>query len=652
MKQLAAIIAALVAVGMSLAQPVPARAGEGLILNSHTTWDVRPEEGRIVVSIDMAATNVVPDTAAGRTYFSGIGIPIPAGATGVSAFGGGVGLAVGVSTLDELTNIADITFSTGVFYQQTYRFRLSFVITDGGGDPTRETWVRTSFVAFAAWPMGSDGNATLEVILPPGYEATDHLDALEVVADANATRMQASNLDPNTFWTYVTAERESDRVATALEIPFAAGDGSVVLYAWPDDPEWATRLGGWLRDGFPILEAEIGLPFPITDELRVDEHAYDHLGDYAGYYQPTLDTIAVRFDADAFTTLHEAAHVWFDRNLTVERWVTEGFASYYAEAAGTRLGLALEVNELTDENRALAFALTDWGDAYAEDLEREDYGYAASLAAARDIAALAGPEGLRAVWRATFDERRAYALGNDELLEDGEMRVREWQRMLDLFEIETGEDFLPIWTTWVIGEDDAAVLEERADARAAYGSTMTALDGWTMPEDTRLSMEWWDFDDAMEDLDGIGEVIAARAELASTAAGLDLEPTSDLRTTFETDGFVAAAAEADEQREALAAIGEAEEVVGVRLSALEQIGLMGEVPPADHVADARDAYENGEDADAVERAAEARSARDAAENRGRLRVGIAGGSVLALDLLAMGVLFAVRRRRRRSPLAT
>jgi hypothetical protein len=624
--------------------PPGARAGEGLVLSSHTTWDVRPQERLIVVSVDVAATNVVPDTSEGRTYFTGLGIPIPLEATRVSAFGGGVPLGLSVRT-EEGVAIADITFSTGVFYQQTYRFRLSFVITDGGGDPARDTWVRSSYVAFGAWPIGSDGTASLEIVLPPGYEATDHLEGLEVTADETATIMRGENLDPATFFTYVIAEREDERVTTSFDVPVNAGPASLVFSAWPDDEGWAPRLSEWLVDGIPVLEDHIGLPYPISGDLRVEEHAHHHLGDYAGYYSFALDTIAVRFDADAFVTLHEAAHVWFDVNLTRERWLTEGFASYYAEVAGTDIGADLEIYELTDDLREHAFPLTEWGDVGAEDLEREDYGYAASLAAARDIAAAAGMDGLQAVWRAVHDERRAYAVGSDDLVQPGQLRVHEWQRLLDLFEIESGADLGAVWVEWIIDDRDAELLSARAAARQAYGATLEALDGWPMPEDVRIAMEWWEFVDATAGLGEIDDVIEDREALEAEAAALELVPTDDLQVAFEERGVQAAATEVREQRDALDAIADARASLAPELTPLEVIGLIGAVDPASTIADAARAYEAGDDAAAAATANEAAAVRAASADQGTTRAVVAGVGVLAVASAGIG--FGVRRHRRR-----
>ena len=37
--------------------------------------------------------------------------------------------------------------------------------------------------------------------------------------------------------------------------------------------------------------------------------------------------------------LHEAAHAWFNGGFVADRWMAEGFASYYASRAGLRVAV-------------------------------------------------------------------------------------------------------------------------------------------------------------------------------------------------------------------------------------------------------------------------------------------------------------------------
>ena len=202
------VLACLLVIAAWVAPP-PATAANGIVITSTAVYDVRPEEGVAVVTVDVAATNVSPDTATQRFYYDAIALPIPVGATSVSASAGGFALPVALEPGDEFVQFADVTFGTNVFYQQTYQFTLSFVMTDAGGDPERETWIRSRFVAFPVWGFGTEGaaGASVEVVLPPRFEVVIPYGEMDVVESTDATRVVAAGIDPGTFSAYVSAER-------------------------------------------------------------------------------------------------------------------------------------------------------------------------------------------------------------------------------------------------------------------------------------------------------------------------------------------------------------------------------------------------------------------------------------------------------------
>jgi hypothetical protein len=75
------------------------------------------------------------------------------------------------------------------------------------------------------------------------------------------------------------------------------------------------------------------------------------------------------------------------------------------------------------------------------------------------------------------------------------------------------------------------------------------------------------------------------------------------------------------------------------------IGLLGTDPDSE-LAEARDAFESGDLEQAGEAATRAATARDGAGDAGRVRVLIAGGTILLLDALFLGLLFGRKHRRR------
>jgi hypothetical protein len=641
-------LACLLVIG-GVAAPPPARAANGIVINSSAVYDVRPSEGVAIVSVDVAATNVTPDTATGRTYYTGISLPIPVAATSVSASAGGFAIPVGLSPADEVAQFADITFGTGVFFQQTYRFTLRFVIEDAGGDPERETWIRGSFVAMPVWAFGSEGagGVSVEVVLPAGFVVTVPYGDMEIVESADAVRAVATDVDPQSFVAYVSAERSGERLRETVEFEMAGGTESLRFHAWPDDPDWIRRQADILTRGLPLLEEEIGLPYPISGALNVSEHAYQHLGAYAGFFIAGINTIEMRFDADPFTALHEASHVWFNHGLSADRWLIEGFASYYAEVVGTSLGEELVTSELTDEIREAAFPLVAWNDPGTEEVAREDYGYAASHELARQLAELAGPDALQAVWEAAADDELAYGV---HPAEEGLRRVPnpdDWRRFLDLFEGASEADFDPLWREWLLTDREAEILPEREDARDAYRATEAAFGAWHMPRSTRSEMEGWDFDDATAELARIDILIADHADMAERAEALSLEPSEEVGDLLGSDGIEEAVEELDRQEQALGSLESTVSRLAQERELIEEIGLIGRADPVDGLNAARAAFEDGDEAATEREADAARALASGAAAEGRLRVAGTGSGILLADLMAMLGLYLRRRRRRR-----
>jgi hypothetical protein len=426
----------------------------------------------------------------------------------------------------------------------------------------------------------------------------------------------------------------------------ADGEASLLMLAWSDDREWLRQQTDVLSVGLPALERAIGLDYPLTGTLSVSEHAYRHLGDYVGLFNPTAATIQMRFDADTFTTLHEAAHVWFNGSLFADRWIIEGFASYYAEVVGTELALEIVPDELTTETAPAAFPLNAWLAPSLDEDDRETYAYAAAPAVAAEIAALAGADGLQEVWQAADEDRLAYAASDDDARTADDAAPASWQRLLDLLENATTADYDPIWREWIVTEAEVPQLDVRESTRASYAETVTAADGWTLPRSTRALMDAWDFAEAEAELREAHAIFEDRGALETDAQELDLVSTGSLRAAFEDDGLDAAAEEVAEQRQALDAIESATAELAPEPGLLEQVGLMGDVPPSRALTRARDEFEAGDDGAAVSGAHAAIDQRVAAGERGRTRVAIGAGVLLALDLAAMGGAFALRRRRR------
>ena len=373
------------------------------------------------------------------------------------------------------------------------------------------------------------------------------------------------------------------------------------------------------------------------------------MGEYAGVFNDTDDTITVRYDADAFVALHEAAHIWFNQKLFDERWIGEGFAELYAVRAGARIGEEGETFGLSSDLLQHRIPLNSWGQVGVEDLPVEDYAYAASYELARKIARRADLAGLRRVWAASQAGELAYQPVHPGTSPGLSVAVTQesWQLLLDLLEERTGHSFSDLWSEWVVSNAERPLLTRRATSRETYRQVIDQAGTWELPQRIRYELGSWSFDEADEHLAQAAEVLDQRTVIDQRAAELDLTPPPTLRAAFEGPrGPSAAADEADAELATLTTLDDAADLLAVEPSTVESIGLMGERPQLD-VDAARDAFEAGDLAGADQASARAVATRRGALDAGRQRVAVTGGGLLGLDALAMGLLLLRRRIRRR-----
>lgn len=640
---------------LPLALPPPTRAADsGLVVLADTTYDVLPEQARVHVTVEAVATSFEPNTDEQEVFFSGVTFAVQPGASNVAASADGAPLAARIAEQTEGYTAIEVTFAHGVFFQESYAYTVTFDLVDAGGAAGREFRIGTSLVAFPVWAFGTEGEpgSSVTVDLPPGYSPDVQGTGMQRAnAATGGTLLSAEPDDPFAFFAYLTAERPGAFTESVVEVPVSSASRPVVIRAWEDDPQWAETASRLMTDGLPALEGLIGLDYPVAGRLSVEEAATSRLGEYAGMYDAATDVIRIRYDADPFVALHEAAHIWFNGTLWQDRWINEAWAEFYGVSAGTAIGTSGDTYELTDDLLAAQIPLNDWGAIGVESLQVEDFAYAATYELARSIADRTDLDGLRAVWRAAAGNEMSY----QPIHGDGSPRtgasagVESWQRLLDLLEERTGERYADLWADWVVRDDQQVLLASRSGARAQYATVVTEAGTWELPESIRVDMGEWDFTAARDALDDADSVLADRDAIAARARALRLAVPDDLRLAFEGDGgLAAAAAEADAQLDALDAVAAAEDRLDDSPSLLEQIGLLG-VQPAIHLDRARDAFEDGDTGSAVAAADEARRQRDAALDSGTDRVVLAGTGVLFLDGIGLATASALRGRRRRGP---
>jgi len=635
-------------------------ADRGLVVVAQTSYVALPEERRVHVTIDAVATSYTPNPVDEIAYYPNSTLAVQAGATRVAASSGGQPLAVAIDNSDPDFVMITVTFVDGVYFEQVYPFRVTFDLPDpGGGAPDRNLRISSTIVAFPIWAFGSAGEpgGSVTVILPGGFRPSVQGDDLTPSIGAGGEIILATTSlpDPFDFFAYISADRPGAFSDTLLTIQVGGQPAALRIRAWQDDPDWGTDMTDLMTDGLPALQRLIGLPYDSPGTLIIEEAASSRLGDYAGIYNKLSGIIRVRYDADAYVGLHEAAHIWFNGDLFRDRWIGEAYAEFYGVQAAQAIGATGDAFDLTDDIMANKIPLNDWGEIGAVEIGVEEYAYAASYHLAGLIFGRTDMAGLQAVWRGANDSQMAYQPANPDGGPEigGDANLEGWQQLLDLLDERAGATFDDLWIEWVANDQEQRQLEERADARDHYATVVEDAGTWNLPKDLRGSMESWKFDEAEAAMTLAGVVLDARDKIVSDAGDLDLSPPAQLEELFEREGGLKAArAEAELQIEVLADISVAAERIAEKETVLESIGLLGENPAAELQA-ARDEYEADELDDASGDAERALADRSGAAEAGQTRVLVAGGGVVLLTgVTIVGVRMGGGRRRAAAAVAS
>ncbi len=628
-------------------------ADRGLVMVAKTSYQALPEEARIHVTIDAVVTSYTPNTASAVYFYTATSIAAQAGATRFSATSGGGRLRVGVieTTADYVA--AKVTFGHEVYYGKSYPFRLTFDLPDPGGAPDRDVRVGHSIVAFPVWAFGSEGEpgGSVQVILPAGFTPDVQGDPLTVSRTSDGgTLLSATSIpDPYTFAAYLSADRPGAFTETRFNVSVGGQSAPIWVRAWEDDPDWGARLKDLVTRGLPALQSLIGLPYPVVGTLKVEEAATSRLGEYAGIYNASTEMIRVRYDADAYVALHEAAHVWFNQNLLEDRWIGEAWAEFYGVQAGKEIGAKGATFDLTDALLANKVPLNDWGSLGTVDLGIEDYAYAATYHLSLLIFDRTDLAGLRRVWSAVENAEMSY----QPMHPDGPARkgvpavLPGWERLLDLLDERTGASYDDLWLEWVVDAAQKPLLTERATAREDYRNVAAVAAPWELPQQVRANMGAWKFADAEKEIAVATDVLAERGRIITEADVLGLSAPATLRQTFEGSDAGAVDAAFHEAKDELAALdhlGVASRALADDPDLLESIGLIGADPKADLAAGGA-AFESGDLPSARQAADRAASLRAGAASAGQLRAAGAGGGLV---VLAGGSFLVIRVRRRRA----
>lgn len=631
---LLAIIVAVTAVPGGRVRPV---AAAEYTLETTAAYDVRPDDGEVGVTVQATFTNTTPDTAAEISIFPEVLFGVHDAAAQVAATDDDGELEVEVAANEEGVNVATIALRDALRYEESVDLELTYTLADSDDPQLR---IRPSVIVFPAWGFGT--TSEVSVAVPDGYEVRIDGDEL---AEADGGLSSGPIEDPAQWLALVTATRPAEYTTFDATVPLDGGTADLQVRAFVDDAAWGERTLALLERALPLLEEEIGLPYPRVGELVLIESVAADASGFAETANAGTE-ILIAFDQPPFTVLHQVAHVWLSPAIIDARWIREGMAS---EVAG-RVASELQVDPPYDpaaeatERADAVFALDSWG--ASADPAAEAYGHAASWAFISELGSSLGPDALRTVLGRVASSIGPYAeteVDGDPPADGADPRVALTSRaFLDHLEAVSGANLAEPFSTRVLTEANVAFLPARSEARTAFEALVVDADGWGAPDPIRAAMTDWRFSEAKTQMAEAAAWLAARDEvlLEMQAAGLSA-PDRLVHAYRSYGGETDAQLELDRQRAVVEAYGATAADLNGPRTFLERIGLVGGPDPTEQFRLANGRFADGDLRGSAEAITETQRILASAETGGMVR--LVSAALLGLILAALAVVLFRRR---------
>ncbi|MEO5986779.1 MAG: hypothetical protein ABIW50_00200 [Candidatus Limnocylindria bacterium] len=636
-RRLVRLVAALSLIaGAAITMPATPVAAAEYSLDSAASYAVRPADGEIDVAVELTFTNTTPDPAGQFSVFSEVKVAVHDGVSEVVAADPDGELEAAVAVENEV-NVATIELREDLRFEESVEITLDYVLADGADPDLR---IRPSVVVFPAWSFGTASEVRVSV--PDGYEVRVDGDRLAPVGD----HLESGPIDDPAQWlALVTATRPAEYTNFQATVPLDGGTADLQVRAFADDEAWGTRTIALVEDALPLLEEEIGLPYPRIGGLVIVESV---AADASGFAERSSagTEILVAFDQPPFTAIHQVAHVWLTPSLVEDRWIREGMASEAAARVAADLAVDLPYDPAAEAELRGEDALPLDGWTTADSAQTESYGHAASWDMVAEVASIVGPDAMRTVLGRVTASVGPYAARELDAnpTTDGSQPSQPLtsRSFLDQLETVSGADLSDLFAARVFTESDRALLPARREARVAFDALAAQSNGWGPPDPVRTALVRWEFELAMAQIDEAQAWLSDRDALLGAMREAGLSAPERLQEAYRSFGGGAeAVAELDAQRAVVEAYVETATDVNASRTLLERLGLLGGPDPAQQLALANGRFADGDLRGSVEAISDAQRILASAEAGGLIRAVSAGLVVLLLAGLAV-VLF--RRR--------
>ena len=615
---------------------VPARAAE-YTFATVATYDVQPASRRIGVTVDVTFTNTTPDPEGQFSVFDEVKLAIHDEATEVAATDEQGEMTVAVAVEDGV-NVATVALREPLRYESAATLSLAYTLPDTDG----ALRVRPSLVTFPVWSFGTSGE--VRVRIPEGYEV--HLDG-DPLSSRGGELVSGPVADPSQWLALVTALTEPEYTSFEAAVPLSGGTADLEVRAFADDEAWGERTIALVERALPLLEEEIGLPYPGIGELVLIESVALNATGIGEEPTEFGSEISIAYDEPPFTTVHQLSHVWLSETLIGARWIREGMASELAERIAARVEVELPYDPAAavTERAAAAFALDTWAADAGPDAEA--YAYAASWQVIREIRDRIGVDALRTALARVAASVGPYQLGEIPPAAPGENGTPPsvpltTRSFLDHLEAVGKTDMTDIFRARVLTEADVAMLDARAAARAEFDALVTAADGWGAPDPVAGAMTAWSFDDATAQIAAATDWLGERDALLAQLSAAGLSAPDRLRDAYRAHGGGAdAQAELSAEREVASSYVETADEVNAERTFVERVGLVGGADPAQLLRLANGRFAEGDLRGSVDALRELQQLLASAEAAGIARL---ASAVLIVVVLLVGAALLFRRR--------
>jgi hypothetical protein len=629
------LIAAIAAFGAATAVPGGVAAAE-YEMTTHANYLVDEDVAQVAITVDIAFKNTFAPPAGQVSLFRTIRVAIHDHAAAVSARDATGALTVTVAVSGGV-NVATITPRAPVRYGQTATLTLAYELHDGD-DPTIR--IGEHLVSFPAWGFGTQSEVRVD--LAADYEVRVDGDALEATVEDDRTILTSGAIDDPTHWlTHVGATREPTYDTLQEAVALEGGTADLQVKHWEDDPEWGQATMALVVDALPLLEETFGLPYPANGPLVITETVTAGGPDVEG----DNGELAVGFTEPPFTVLHQVAHRWAGESLTGDRWLLEGLASWAAGQVSAELEIDLPYDPaaVAADMSENAFPLAEWnGDDHPPAVDA--WAYAASWDLINDAATQAGP----AAFQMALARMEAGLDGYDPLTDTPPDPAAEpvtitSRSYLDQLDAVTTEPVVEALATPVLGEDGAAALPARAEARSAHDALLAAAGDWGDPDPVRAAMVEWRFEDAMTEMAIASGWLAERDVLLREIAGVGMTAPERLSAAYRLHGGGGEAwIEIEAERAVVNAYDDAAAAVAAGIDPVARVGLMLGPSPEMRVANAAADFAAGDLRAAADELAALTHDLDTATASGLVRI---LGLIVAVAAAVLLGMMAMRRRR-------